>query len=67
VQERGDIVTDACGRWVEARELAWEILPARVEGVIGERIGRLTPCCTSCWKWQVRICGRRPPCSRHLP
>ena len=43
MQERGDIVKDEHGRWVEGRELNWEILPARVEGVIGERIGRLTP------------------------
>ncbi len=43
MQERGDIVKDERGRWVEARELNWEILPARVEGVIAERIGRLTP------------------------
>ncbi|MFN8457164.1 MAG: hypothetical protein U0401_21290 [Anaerolineae bacterium] len=41
MQERGDLVRDAQGRWVAGPALNWEILPARVEGVIGERIGRL--------------------------
>jgi len=41
MQERGDIVRDEQGRWVEGPSLNWEVLPARVEGVIQERIGRL--------------------------
>lgn len=41
LEERGDLVHDATGRWVEARALDWETLPARVEGVIEERLGRL--------------------------
>jgi len=41
MQERGDIVRDEQGRWVEGPSLNWEVLPARVEGVIEERIGRL--------------------------
>ncbi len=41
LQERGDLILDEEGRWVEGRELDWSILPARVEGVIEERIGRL--------------------------
>ena len=41
MQERGDIIKDDSGRWVEGPALNWEILPARIEGVIGERIGRL--------------------------
>ncbi len=41
MQERGDLVRDAQGRWVKTTELNWAILPARVEGVIQERIGRL--------------------------
>lgn len=41
MQERGDLVRDEQGRWVEGPALNWEILPARVEGVIGERVGRL--------------------------
>jgi predicted ATPase/DNA-binding SARP family transcriptional activator len=41
MQERGDIVQDAAGRWVEGSSLDWETLPVRVEAVIAERIGRL--------------------------
>ncbi|NIS79330.1 MAG: AAA family ATPase, partial [Anaerolineales bacterium] len=41
LQERGDLILDEEGRWVEGNELDWSILPARVEGVIEERIGRL--------------------------
>ncbi|GIK39138.1 MAG: hypothetical protein BroJett011_29710 [Chloroflexota bacterium] len=42
MQERGDLVQDGQGRWVEGRTLDWETLPARVEGMIGERVGRLS-------------------------
>jgi DNA-binding SARP family transcriptional activator len=41
MQERGDLIRDQSGRWVEGRVLDWEVLPARVEAVIAERIGRL--------------------------
>jgi predicted ATPase/DNA-binding XRE family transcriptional regulator len=41
MQERGDLVKDERGRWIEGPALDWETLPARVEGIIGERIGRL--------------------------
>lgn len=41
LQERGSLVKDADGRWVMASTLDWGTLPARVEGVIQERIGRL--------------------------
>jgi DNA-binding SARP family transcriptional activator len=41
MQERGDLVQDQSGQWVERSELDWETLPARVEAVIAERIGRL--------------------------
>jgi DNA-binding SARP family transcriptional activator/predicted ATPase len=41
LQERGDLVQDAEGRWLEERVLDWEQLPARVEAVIAERIARL--------------------------
>jgi tetratricopeptide (TPR) repeat protein len=41
MQERGDLVQDREGRWVEGSALPWETLPARVEAVIAERIGRL--------------------------
>jgi tetratricopeptide (TPR) repeat protein len=42
MQERGDLIRDAQGRWVEGPTLDWQTLPARVEGVIEERIHRLT-------------------------
>jgi predicted ATPase len=41
MQERGNLVRDEGGRWVEDRSLNWGLLPTRVEGVIEERIGRL--------------------------
>jgi ABC-type oligopeptide transport system substrate-binding subunit len=41
LQERGDLVKDEDGLWIEGPELDWGVLPARVEGVIEERIGRL--------------------------
>lgn len=41
MQERGDLQRDGQGRWIENRTLDWTTLPARVEGVIEERIGRL--------------------------
>jgi predicted ATPase len=41
MQERGDLVRDAEGRWVEGPALDWGTLPARVEAAIAERIGRL--------------------------
>jgi tetratricopeptide (TPR) repeat protein len=34
-------VQDDQGAWVEGPTLNWETLPAQVEGIIGERIGRL--------------------------
>lgn len=42
MQERGDLVRDEQGRWIEGPTLNWQTLPARVEGVIEERIRRLT-------------------------
>jgi predicted ATPase len=41
MQERGDLVRDEQGRWTEGPLLDWGALPARVEGVIAERIARL--------------------------
>jgi len=41
MQARGDLVQDEEGCWVEGPHLDWAALPARVEGVIQERIGRL--------------------------
>ena len=41
LQERGDVTQDASGRWMADPGLIWDRLPARVEGVIAERVGRL--------------------------
>jgi len=41
MQERGDLVKDDAGRWIESQSLNWDDLPTKVEGVIEERIGRL--------------------------
>ncbi|UCC62311.1 MAG: hypothetical protein JSV36_16255, partial [Anaerolineae bacterium] len=41
MQGRGDLVQDKGGRWSEGPSLYWERLPARVEAVIEERVGRL--------------------------
>jgi len=41
MQRRGHIVKDKMGRWVEGPKLDWQTLPARIDGVIRERIGRL--------------------------
>jgi hypothetical protein len=41
LQERGELVKDPEGRWVQNGTLDWDALPARVEGVIEERIARL--------------------------
>lgn len=41
MQERGDLVQNAQGRWVQTPVLDWDSMPERVEGVIEERIGRL--------------------------
>ena len=41
LQERGDIVQDTQGYWVEGSSLDWVTLPIRVEAAIQERIRRL--------------------------
>ncbi|MFL5803145.1 MAG: ATP-binding protein, partial [Roseiflexaceae bacterium] len=41
MQERGELARDAAGCWTASPHLHWTGLPARVEGVIGERVGRL--------------------------
>jgi tetratricopeptide (TPR) repeat protein len=43
MRERGDLALDADGRWVEGPDLDWDMLPARVEGAIEERVRRLSP------------------------
>jgi tetratricopeptide (TPR) repeat protein len=41
MRDRGDLVRDAEGCWVEGPTLDWTALPERVEGVVEERIARL--------------------------
>jgi len=41
MEERGDLVLDEEGNWIEGESLDWEILPGRIEAVIAERISRL--------------------------
>jgi predicted ATPase len=41
LQERAELVSDASGRLVAASTLDWNALPARIEGIIEKRIGRL--------------------------
>jgi len=41
LQERGSLLKDPDGCWIQGSTLDWETLSARVEGVIGERIARL--------------------------
>ncbi|MCB0209932.1 MAG: AAA family ATPase [Anaerolineae bacterium] len=42
LKQRGYLIQDTkTGEWLEGPTLAWEMLPAQVEGVIQERLGRL--------------------------
>ncbi len=41
LQERGNLVKDAQDNWILGSSLNWKSLPARIDGVIGERIARL--------------------------
>lgn len=41
MKDRGDLVKDRLGKWVEGTELDWDALPEKIEGVIEERISRL--------------------------
>jgi len=41
MQEQGDLIRDATGRWITGPVLNWDDLPKRVEGVIEERLDRL--------------------------
>ncbi|MFW6163980.1 MAG: ATP-binding protein [Planctomycetota bacterium] len=45
MQLRGEIRRSPEGRWVVGPQLNWDELPARVEAVIGRRIGHLSPAC----------------------
>jgi tetratricopeptide (TPR) repeat protein len=39
LEERGWLVRNAEGEWVEAREIDWNTVPARVDAVVAERVG----------------------------
>jgi oligopeptide transport system substrate-binding protein len=43
LQEQGDLIKDEHGVWRETQDLHWEVIPARVEGVIAARLARLEP------------------------
>lgn len=43
MQDRGDLIKNADGAWIEGAALDWVLLPARVEAVLEERIERLDP------------------------
>ena len=49
LHEHGDLAQDDAGQWVEGPTLNWDRLPARVEAVIAERIGRLPE------RWQALL------------
>ena len=42
LQERGDLIRDAAGRWQVGAALTWAALPARVEAVIAQRLQHLS-------------------------
>ncbi len=41
LQARGELVKDGDGYWIERSAIDWNKLPARMEGVVRDRIGRL--------------------------
>lgn len=43
MQDQGKLLKDSDGVWIAGPTLDWEVLPARVEAVIEERIDRLDP------------------------
>lgn len=45
MQLRGELRRDAHHRWVAEPALDWDALPARVEAVVLQRIGHLSPAC----------------------
>jgi len=49
LQSRGDLVRDATGHWTAGDTLDWRRLPARVEAVIAEHVGRVPT------QWQVLL------------
>ncbi len=43
LEGRGDLIRDSMDRWIQTDSIEWGKLPAKVEGVIEERVGRLEP------------------------
>jgi tetratricopeptide (TPR) repeat protein len=43
MKDRGDLFQDPQGRWIAKDSIDWSTVPGRVDGVVGERIARLTP------------------------
>ncbi len=43
MQDRGELLQDGGNAWIEGPTLNWDLLPARVEAVIEERIDQLDP------------------------
>jgi adenylate cyclase len=43
MRDRGELIKEKDGTWIEGPTLDWQILPSRVEAVIEERINRLNP------------------------
>jgi tetratricopeptide (TPR) repeat protein len=41
MQQRGDVLQDETGTWIQGPALHWDTLPPRVEGIIQARVGRL--------------------------
>lgn len=41
MQDRGDLIRNKAGHWVEGSSLDWNALPTRVEAAIAQRVGRL--------------------------
>jgi predicted ATPase len=41
LQDRGNILKDADGYWIQGSQIDWKMLPERIEGVISERVARL--------------------------
>jgi len=42
LQEHGDVIRGEDGEWRASPQIDWHIIPARIEGIIKERVGRLS-------------------------
>lgn len=48
LEERGNLIKDAQGNWVQGAKVDWEALPARIEGVIYENRPSFRKCSFDC-------------------